>query len=302
MLRTPIDTAPVAANAIDGPLRAEAVAALMAPEARRWFDLRVVETTASTNSDLLRDAASLPSGSVLVTGEQTAGRGRRGRVWIAPPGGSLAFSVLWKFAGNAAALSGLSLAVGIAVARVVERHGALGIGLKWPNDLVALRGGAWRKAGGMLIELTATDGAGSVGGATGGATGGTTVAVIGVGLNLDLGAAAGQIDQPVTDLRTLGCAASREALLAEILVQLSIVLPAFALAGFAPLAAEWNQRHAWQGMAVSLVQNDQQPGTAIGTARGVAEDGALLIDTAAGVQRVLSGDLSLRIASTLPAV
>ena len=276
---------------LPAPLRAEAVAALMPPGARRWFDLRVVETTGSTNSDLLRDAASLPSGSVLATGEQTAGRGRRGRAWIAPPGGSLAFSVLWKFGGNAAALSGLSLAVGIAVARAVERHGALGIGLKWPNDLVALRGGVWCKTGGMLIELTATDGAGSVGGATGGATG----AVIGIGLNLDLGAAAGQIDQPVTGLRTLGCAASREALLAEILVQLSDVLPAFARAGFAPLAAEWNRRHAWRDAVVRLIEGDASGAGVSGIARGVAEDGALLVDTPAGLTRVVSGDVSLRV-------
>lgn len=264
-------------------LRAEAVAALMPPPARRWFDLRVVETTASTNADLLRDAEHLPSGTVLATEEQTAGRGRRGRTWIAPPGGSLAFSVLWKFAGNAAALSGLSLAVGIAVARALERHGARAIRLKWPNDLVALREAVWCKAGGILIELAT-----SASGATG--------AVIGIGVNLDLGAAAAKIDQPVTDLRALGCDASREMLLAEILVQLADILPAFALTGFAPLVAEWNRRHAWRGLAVGLAQNDQSPGTAIGTAQGAAEDGALLIDTTAGVRRVVSGDVSLRIA------
>ena len=272
------------------PLRAEAVAALMPSQARRWFDLRVVQTTASTNADLLRDAEHLPSGTVLAAEEQTAGRGRRGRAWIAPVGGSLAFSVLWKFGGNAGTLSGLSLAVGVAVARALERHGARAIGLKWPNDLVALRETVWCKTGGILIELAS---AGS----------GATGAVIGIGLNLDLGAAASEIDQPVTDVSALGCAASGEVLLAEILAQLADILPAFALTGFAPLVTEWNRRHAWQGLAVCLAQSDQTPGGApvafdtAGTARGVDDDGALVVDTATGVRRVVSGDVSLRIVS-----
>lgn len=287
MPRTPIDTAPVAANAIDGPLRAEAVAALMPPEARRWFDLRVVERTGSTNSDLLRDAACLPSGTVLAAEVQTAGRGRRGRAWIAPPGGSLAFSVLWKFDGNVAALSGLSLAVGVAVARALEAQGAQGVRLKWPNDLLAQQEGAWRKLGGILIDVS-------------GATAGTVAAVIGVGLNVNLGVAASAIDQPVTDVFALKCCATRDALLAAILTELAAVLSAFAVEGFAPLVDEWNQRHAWRGLPVSLAEDNGSGDAAAGfsgcVASGVAGDGALLIDTPSGQRRVVSGDVSLRLA------
>lgn len=284
MLRTPIDTAPVAANAIDGPLRAEAVAALMPSEARRWFDLRVAERTGSTNSDLLRDAACLPSGTVLAAEVQTAGRGRRGRAWIAPPGGSLAFSVLWKFDGSVAALSGLSLAVGVAVARALEANGAEAVRLKWPNDLVAQRDGTWRKLGGILIDVS-------------GAAAGTVAAVIGIGLNVNLGPAAAQIDQPVTDTHTLNCKATRAALLAAILTELAAVLPSFARDGFAPLVDEWNQRHAWRGLPVRLAagSGSGSGNAAAGIARGVADDGALLLDTPAGVTRVLSGDVSLRV-------
>ena len=184
------------------PLRAEAVAALMPPEARRWFDLSVVESTASTNADLLRDAERLPSGTVLAAENQTAGRGRRGRAWIAPPGGSLAFSVLWKFDGSVAALSGLSLAVGVAVARALDTQSAEGVRLKWPNDLLAQHEGVWRKLGGILIDVS-------------GAPAGTVAAVIGIGLNLKLGDAALAIDQPVTDLHALNCHATRDALLAD---------------------------------------------------------------------------------------
>lgn len=284
-------------------LDSAAIAALLPTSVRQRFDVRVVERTGSTNSDLLRDVASLPSGTVLAAEAQTAGRGRRGRAWIAPPGGSLAFSVLWKFDGNVAALSGLSLAVGVAVARALEASAAEGVRLKWPNDLLAQRDGQWCKLGGILIELSS-------------ATAGTVAAVIGIGLNVNLGVAASTIDQPVTDVRALKCDATRDALLAAILVELVSVLSAFAIEGFAPLADEWNQRHAWCGLPVSLADDHGSSGDAAGiaggiagavargvasavnsgVASGVAEDGALLIDTPAGQRRVVSGDVSLRLA------
>ena len=276
-------------------LHVESIAALLPPDARRWFDVRVVDSTASTNSDLLRDCATLPSGTVLAAEHQTAGRGRRGRAWIAPPGASLTFSVRWKVRSNAAALSGLSLAVGIAAARALTQCGASGIALKWPNDLLAWRDDGWVKLGGILIELKT--GPGTAPGAAD-----TVSAVIGIGINVDLGAAAAGIGQPVTDVRTLGCRASRNALLAALLQQLGAVLPQFAQQGFAPLVAEWNQLHAWRGQAVQLMGEGgvaaagTTASTATGIAQGVADNGALLLDTPSGVVRAISGDVSLRLA------
>jgi BirA family biotin operon repressor/biotin-[acetyl-CoA-carboxylase] ligase len=276
----------------DNGLHIESIAALLSPETRRRYDLRVVETTASTNSDLLRDAAQLPSGSVLAARHQTAGRGRRGRNWIAPPEGSLAFSVLWKFRGSAAMLSGLSLAVGVAVARALDECGARDIALKWPNDLLVPHGTGWAKLGGILIELA-------------GEPADTVSTVIGIGLNLDLGTAAGDIDQPVADLAGAGCKASRNALLAAVLRQLGVVLPAFATDGFAPFADEWNRRHAWHGLPVQLASEAadvrNRPGGAVapvsGVTCGVAADGALLLETPDGIHRIVSGDVSLRLAA-----
>ncbi len=288
-------------NTSASPLHIETIAALLPPATRRWFDLRVTASTGSTNADLLRDCAHLPSGTVLAAEHQTAGRGRRGRAWIAPPGANLTFSVLWKFRGNPAALSGLSLAVGVAAARAITLCGAAGVALKWPNDVLARCGEGWAKLGGILIELKTVPEARSeradASGGTSGISG--TSAVIGIGINVDLGAAALPIGQPATDLRALGCRVTRNALLAALLEQLGAVLPHFALHGFAPFALEWNQLHAWRGQAVQLTDDIAASATAAittGFAHGAADDGALLIDTPAGVVRAISGDLSLRLA------
>ena len=82
------------------------------------FDVDALDECDSTNSELLRRAeGGAPSGSVVVADRQSAGRGRRGRNWLSSPESSLTFSLLWRFSGNASTLSGLSLAVGVALAQ-----------------------------------------------------------------------------------------------------------------------------------------------------------------------------------------
>jgi biotin-[acetyl-CoA-carboxylase] ligase BirA-like protein len=133
-------------------------------EARR-FDIDVLDSCDSTNAVLLaRAEAGAPSGTVVIANEQTAGRGRRGRSWFASRGDSLTFSLLWRFAPGTAP-AGLSLAVGLAVAQALEKVGAGGTALKWPNDI--LKDG--RKLGGILVELL---------------PGAPHAAVIGIGINL----------------------------------------------------------------------------------------------------------------------
>ena len=277
------------------PLDAALIARTVRANTRHAFDLRIVQETGSTNSDLLRDAATLPSGTVLAAEHQTAGRGRRGRTWVAPPGGSLAFSLLWKFERDAAALAGLSLAVGVAAARALERCGAaagvadtsLNVQLKWPNDLlVSIEGtSSYAKLGGILIELAAAEAC-------------RTPAVIGIGINIALGDAARDIDQPVTDLATHRAQTSRNAVLAYLLDALLPVLRAFEQGGFAPLAAEWNARHAFGGKRVALTP--EHAASVQGIALGADTDGALLLDTgqagASCVRRIVSGEVSLRAA------
>ena len=147
--------------------------------------IEVVDEIASTSTELLRRAQRKDiHGTVLAAEWQTAGRGRRGRKWTAVAGGSLTFSLGWRFEQGAGYLAGLSLAVGVAVIRALEAEGLPGVELKWPNDLIYRH----LKVGGILVELN------------GDALGPSTV-VVGVGLNVRMPATAKRdIDQPVSDL------------------------------------------------------------------------------------------------------
>jgi len=258
-------------------LNAAAVRVQLGPQARH-FHLELLDACASTNTLLLAcTRAGAPSGSVIACELQSAGRGRRGNSWQSGLGGSLTFSLLWRFAQGAAGLSGLSLAASVAVARALASVGVADVQLKWPNDLLH----AGRKLGGILIELHG-DGPGS------------TAAVIGIGLNVRLHAILRDaIAQAVTDVASVsGQVPQRNRLLAATLIELAQVLEQFAEHGFAPLRQEWIARHAHQGKPVTLSSGDGN--TVVGTAAGVAEDGALLVETARGVERFVSGELSLR--------
>ncbi len=254
---------------------AQVRAALRAPGR---FLIEVADSAASSNSELLRRAVQgAPGGTVLALEWQSAGRGRMGRSWHAGLGGSLMFSLLWRFNTGVAALSGLSLAVGLALVRVLRRLGADGVGLKWPNDVVDERG----KLAGILIEAQ-------------GDMLGPSAVVVGVGLNLRLpDAVVRQVDQPVSDLaQSLPDLPERNQLLAHLLQELADVLDVFAAAGFAGLRAEWEQAHLYQGRAVAMLLPDGSRSE--GTVLGVTEAGALRVRTAAGEQVFNAGEISLR--------
>lgn len=264
------------AQAVDFLDRA-ALERLLGPAAA-CFRLELCDMIGSTSSELVRRAADGgESGTVLAAEWQTAGRGRAGRPWHGGIGGAITFSLLWRFAHGAGALSGLSLAVGVAVARALERLGATGVALKWPNDV--LHGGC--KLAGILIEVA-------------GDALGPSAVVIGVGINHRIAPAVREsIDQAVTDVVSVcGTDPGRNRVLAAVLSELACVLEGFARDGFAPLAGEWQRLHAHQDRPVRLTLPD---GARLeGVARGVAPDGALLVEAGAETRRVVSGDVSLR--------
>lgn len=242
------------------------------------FDVDALDACDSTSSELMRRAErGAPAGTVIVADRQSAGRGRRGRSWLSSPESSLTFSLLWRFSGNAAGLSGLSLAIGVGLARAMENLGARGVCLKWPNDVLLRCGDDFAKLAGILIELS-SDRRG-------------TQAIIGIGLNLV--PPPQELPQPAAGL-SLACsnAPDRHDVLAAILVQLASVLDTFAVNGFFGLKTEWQNYHAWQDFAVQILGDGAEP--QIGRCLGVDADGSLLLETADGVERIFSGDVSLR--------
>jgi len=240
--------------------------------------LEICDSVDSTNTQLmLRAAQGAPGGLALAAEAQTAGRGRRGRVWQSGIGSTLTFSLLWRFAQGARELAGLSLAVGVALARVMRNEGACGAQLKWPNDVVLPAG----KLAGILIEMQ-------------GDVLGPSAAVIGIGINVrpDPRVLAA-VDQPVADLETAtGALVDRNRLLMLLLVELAAVLERFTAGGFAPLRTEWQALHAHQDQPVCLTLPDGSEVT--GRASGVADDGVLLLETGSGIERHHSGEVSLR--------
>jgi BirA family transcriptional regulator, biotin operon repressor / biotin---[acetyl-CoA-carboxylase] ligase len=264
-------------------LDADAVKAALAMErgARTALSVEVVDQIDSTSSELLRRVHRRDVHGVVLAAEwQTAGRGRRGRSWTAIAGGSLTFSIGWRFEQGAGFLAGLSLAVGVAVARALEAEGFRGVALKWPNDLIHRH----LKIGGILIEVN------------GDALGPSTT-VIGVGLNVRLPRLARKtIPVPVTDLASIAGrhakAIERNRLLARLVAELAAVLEQYAKEGFAPFAAEWQHRHAYQGKPVTLLLPDGA--SVAGKVAGVDASGALVLADGPRRARFLSGEISLR--------
>jgi BirA family biotin operon repressor/biotin-[acetyl-CoA-carboxylase] ligase len=258
-------------------LDAETTRAGLGPAADR-MRVELVDECDSTN---MRAAArareGAPSGTTIVCELQREGRGRQGASWYSGLGTSLTFSLVWRFERAAGVLTGLPLVVGVACARALESLGARDVALKWPNDL--LLGGA--KLGGVLVEAQ-------------GDARGPMAAIIGVGINVRIADAARRsIGQPVADLGGVPYG-SRSAALARLLAALGEALVSFERTGFAAFREEWQWRHAFQGVRVRLLVPPER--SIEGIASGVAEDGALLLDTGDGVKRFYAGEVSLRTA------
>jgi BirA family transcriptional regulator, biotin operon repressor / biotin---[acetyl-CoA-carboxylase] ligase len=243
------------------------------------MSLEIVDEIDSTSTRVLELAAGgAPSGTCIAAEWQNSGRGRRGRTWVSSLGGSLTFSMLWRFERGAGHLAGLSLAVGEAVARALAQCGVERVQVKWPNDVVV----DFRKLAGILVE-------------TSGESQGPSVAVVGVGVNYRLGEKTlERIDQAVIDVAQ--CAPvlpSRSALLGELLASLAATLARFDAEGFAATREAWRAIHAYQGRRVRVFPAHEAAYDA--EVVDVAPDGALVVATADGrTLNLASADISLR--------
>ncbi|CAN0584070.1 unnamed protein product, partial [Laminaria digitata] len=196
--------------------------------------------TASTNTTLIELAEQQSIAGAVVTADlQVSGKGRRGRPWVSPIGYGVAVSVGFEPDLPAHKLMGLSLVVGVSVAKSLSALGVPGARLKWPNDV--LLGGA--KLAGILVEVASTD---------------PLKAVIGIGINVGNESLADpQVDQPTSNLKGYPHI-TRAQLVGSLLASLSLDLTSFEREGFGPFREEWESLHEYQGKSVTLFQADQE--------------------------------------------
>ncbi|MBI2709517.1 MAG: biotin--[acetyl-CoA-carboxylase] ligase [Actinobacteria bacterium] len=259
----------------------------------RFADVRWVAETGSTNADVI-DLARQGAGEgvVVVADHQTAGRGRRGRSWAAPPGASLLVSVLLRPPARVAGM--VTMAAAAAAAEAVAVVAGVEARLKWPNDLVWPGDGSApdRKLAGLLAEADWPPGSDVAAGWRAPAAGERAVVVVGMGLNVDW-------PEPLPDdlagiavalNQICGRRVDREALLVEWLRRLDTHYGALVASGDpAPLLADWRQRSATLGRPVRVdVGNEDVSGTAV----DVTADGRLVVETPDGARRTLAvGDV-----------
>ncbi|MGZ5056418.1 MAG: bifunctional biotin--[acetyl-CoA-carboxylase] ligase/biotin operon repressor BirA [Methylobacter sp.] len=216
------------------------------------------------------------SGSVCFAEYQTAGKGRRGRQWVSPYGSNIYLSILWRFQQGPAAISGLSLAIGVAVIRALKQYQISDIGLKWPNDIY----NQGKKLGGILVEVS-------------GETDGPCSAVIGLGLNLYLPENQAEgITQAWTDLTKITGQSQlyRNHLAGILLNHLLPVIADYENTGIQAYLDEWRSYDCLSGKSATLFIGQQQ---FEGIVRGIDNSGMLLIERPDGiVQTFASGEVS----------
>ncbi|CAI1209784.1 bifunctional biotin--[acetyl-CoA-carboxylase] ligase/biotin operon repressor BirA [Serratia grimesii] len=235
----------------------------------------VLPVVDSTNQYLLDRITELQSGDACVAEYQQAGRGRRGRQWISPFGANLYLSMFWRLDQGPAAAMGLSLVIGIVMAEVLKDLGAEDVRVKWPNDLYLND----RKLAGILVELT-------------GKTGDAAQLVIGAGINLAMRETnANAINQGWINLQEAGINIDRNELAATLLNELRQSLRQFEIDGLAPFIARWRALDNFIDRPVKLLIGEQQ---IFGIARGIDQQGALLLDQNGVIKPFIGGEISLR--------
>ncbi len=229
----------------------------------------------STNRHLLEQLGSLSSGHACFAERQTAGRGRRGREWVSPFARNIYLSLYWRFEMSPALLSGLGLAIGVALIRALRQLGINDAELKWPNDVL------WqgRKLAGILLEMS-------------GESGGPYHVVIGVGMNVNMADDGVAIDQPWVALNDIALPPlSRNRVAGVVLHHLLLSIQQFQTGGLETFIPEWLEADAYAGQPVVIMHGDK---VVMGQAQGIDPSGAIIVEVDGVARRFHSGEVSLR--------
>ncbi len=238
-------------------------------------NLAVIPVIDSTNQHLLDRMDQLTSGYACIAEYQQAGRGRRGRKWFSPFGANLYMSMYWRLEQGPAAAMGLSLVIGIVMAEVIQSLGAPDVRVKWPNDLYLHD----RKLAGILVELT-------------GKTGDAAQIVIGAGINLMMRTeGTAEINQGWINLQEAGIKIDRNELAAKMINSLREALPLFERDGLVPFIHRWQALDNFINRPVKLLIGDRE---VQGIARGIDQQGGLLLEQNGEIKSWVGGEISLR--------
>lgn len=229
----------------------------------------------STNGFMLSHTSELKSGDVCVAEYQSAGRGRRGRIWVSPYGHHLYFSQFWSFPQGMAQAMGLSLVVACSLVEVLKSFGVDNIGVKWPNDIYLND----KKLAGILIEMS-------------GQADSECQLIIGIGVNMAMSEDQGKgIDQPWSDLSSLTDMPNKTDLVIALHKQLKRDIQLFEREGLAAFKTRWQQADLFHGKEIRLLMGENHVD---GICRGIDEQGAVLLEAADGIQAYIGGEISLR--------
>ena len=222
--------------------------------------LDVVDSTQRHAAALAADGAA--DGTAVVAETQTQGRGRRGRVWVDTPGESLLMSVVLRTSLPLTRVPTLSIAAGVGVAEALIEAAGVDARLKWPND-VLVRG---RKIAGVLLERHGD------------------VLILGIGVNVGQTFVDRELADRATSVKMEGGRADRDAILGAVLAAIARWRSRLEQEGFDQVRSRWTALSSMLGRRVAA-------DSVMGTALGLDDDGALIVDTGTGITRVLAGDV-----------
>ena len=245
-------------------------------KAKLFSHIEVLPTVDSTSSYLTRSWQKDPGvGRICVSEHQTCGRGRKGRKWVSPFGSNLYFSLGLNLPLGLSALGGLSLAVGIGLTKLLNRHTIEKVSLKWPNDLLVNQS----KLAGILVEVS-------------GDSNDNSFLNIGIGINWDMVLKDNEIDQPWANLKAiLNSNIGRNEILSLILLELDSLLVEYIEQGFESFRNQWAEQSAFYGRPIVL---HSRMGKIKGIETGIDKSGAIKIKTNDGEKTFFSGEVSLR--------